>query len=151
VADRPPIFGGEAGEPVPSVDPEDLRAAFEAFRDAAKNHPDAKTLGAAANGAAGIMPSVKAGADVKPLYFRSSFLQFFISRVPQSELSPWVTDGLPDDVMFREMARIPMQWMAVGISQQGLPFDPDELMRRVSIADAGTFLAPVRSGRVTLA
>jgi hypothetical protein len=26
--DQPPLFGGEAGEPVPQVDPEDVKAAW---------------------------------------------------------------------------------------------------------------------------
>jgi hypothetical protein len=51
--------------------------------------------------------------------------------VAESELFPWVKNGLPADAMFSEMARIPMEWLG-GASRRGLPFDPDELMRRVT-------------------
>ena len=127
MCEKPPTFLGEAGEPVPTVDPEDLKAVFEVYRDEAKNNPDVKTL------AMGVFAQVcKPGADTQALWFRCAMLQLFISIVPEAELSPWVKDGLPDDAMFREMARIPMEWMGVGVSRRGPPFDLDELMRRVT-------------------
>jgi hypothetical protein len=33
--------------------------------------------------------------------------------------------------VFRAAAEIPMEWMGVGIVRRGLPFDPDDFLRRV--------------------
>ena len=37
--DQPPLFGGEAGEPVPQVDPEDVKAAWGVGGDMERSHP----------------------------------------------------------------------------------------------------------------
>ena len=37
--DQPPLFGGEAGEPVPQVDPEDVKAIWKLGKDVQRRHP----------------------------------------------------------------------------------------------------------------
>jgi hypothetical protein len=115
---------GKAGEPVPVVDPEDLKIVFDTYEDATKR--GIKTVGAGT-----FMHACKPGADLTALWFRYSILQLGLSR-PVPELAPWVKDGEPADAVFREASRIPMEWIGVGISHQGTPFEPEELFRRIS-------------------
>jgi hypothetical protein len=46
-------------------------------------------------------------------------------------LEPWTKEDQLDDVVFRAAAQIPMEWIGVGITRRGLPFDFDDFMRRV--------------------
>jgi len=45
-------------------------------------------------------------------------------------------DGQLDDIVFREAAQIPMEFMGAGVQRQGWPFDVDELLRRIGDATA---------------
>ncbi len=44
-------------------------------------------------------------------------------------VSPLVQDKL--DAVIQTAATIPMEWMVEGIVRHGLPFDPDDFVRRV--------------------
>ena len=39
---EPPFFGGEAGQPVPQVDPDDVKAVWAIYQDVAGKHPGNK-------------------------------------------------------------------------------------------------------------
>jgi hypothetical protein len=123
---EPPVFGGNPGEPVPPVDAEDLKTVFEIFQDAGKR---------GTGGAVGVDLEVfkhacKADADIPSLTYRAMMLQLFVSHA-QEQLAPWTKEGQLDFAVFREAAQLRMEWMGVGIERQGLPFDLNELLRRL--------------------
>jgi hypothetical protein len=122
MTERPSL--GKAGEPVPVVDPQDLKILFDTYEDATKQ--GIKTLGPGS-----FIHTCKTGADLPALWFRYSMLQLFLSR-PVPELAPWMEDGKPDDVIFHEVSMIPMVWIGGGASHHGPPFDPEELFRRIT-------------------
>jgi hypothetical protein len=124
--EEPPVFGGNPGEPVPPVDPEDLKTLFEIFQDATKHHP---------GGGVGVDLEVfkhacKADADIPSLTYRAMMLQLLLSHA-QEQLALWTKEGQLDFAVFREAAQLPMEWIGVGVERQGLPFDIDELFRRL--------------------
>jgi hypothetical protein len=45
---------------------------------------------------------------------------------------PWTKDGELTEPVFRAAAQVPMEWIGVGVVRQGLPFDLEDFMRRVS-------------------
>jgi len=52
-----------------------------------------------------------------------------------TELAAQVKDGQPHETLFRIMADIPMEWMAVGVERQGFPLDGEECMSRLNNLD----------------
>jgi hypothetical protein len=130
--DEFPHFRGEAGEPVPKVDPEDVKAAWEVGREIERRHPpDAGGLTAYAVGVGVFKAACKPGANIEAICYRGMMLGT-LTRHAQEQLSPWFKEGNPEDVIFRAIAEVPMEWMGVGITRRGLPFDFEDFMRRVS-------------------
>jgi len=115
-----PKFGGEAGESVPEVDPHDLKAIWKIGEETKSK-------------AAGIelmRQACKPGANVEATWYRSSVISI-LTQVAQQQLAPWLREGQVADPVFRTAASIPMKW--VGSEQrQGLPFDFEEFLRRLS-------------------
>jgi len=129
--DKLPYFGGEAGEPVPQVDPEDVKAAWKVGRDIERRHPGGPGgLHAYAIGVEVFKAACKPGADIPAVGYRGMMLGT-LTRHAQEQLAPWLEEGRPDDVIFRAIAQVPMEWMGVGIPRQGLSFDFEDFMRRV--------------------
>jgi len=124
--DQPPLFGGEAGEQVPQVDPEDVKAAWEVGRDMQTRHPG----GQYAIGVRVFEAACKPGANIPAVCYRGMMLGT-VTRHAQDQVSPWLKEGKPDDVVFRAIAQVPMEWMGIGVERKGLPFDFEEFMRRV--------------------
>jgi hypothetical protein len=124
-------FAGKPGEPVPQVDPDDLKTVFEFVREAAKDHP-VGGIGFSAKIFKGIL---KPGADVGAICYRRMMLHGLVSIAPE-HLALWMKDGQLDDIVFREAAQIPMEFIGAGVERQGWPFDVDELLRRIGDATA---------------
>jgi hypothetical protein len=121
-----PIFG-KLGQAVPEVDPSDLKAAFHAAINAGT-----KTVGIGA-----FVPVCKPGADLEAVSYRTMLLGGFIHMVQMRLAPPWIKEGQPDDVVFKEAAQIPMTFVVGGSSPQGQrPVDFDDLLRRISAAGA---------------
>ena len=126
----PPSFGGKPGEPVPQVDPEDLKKCWQLSHE----HPEKQ----AAIGMCLLEAVCKPGADVQAVSYRAMLLALVLMPLAEGhpsiageKLAPWVKDGFLDDVVFGAAAQTSMEWMGVGIVRQGLPFNLDEFMRRV--------------------
>jgi hypothetical protein len=126
-----PNFAGKPGEPVPQVDSDDLKTVFEFVREAAKDHP----VGGFGFSAKICKEILKPGADIRAVSYRFMMLSGFLSVAPE-HLAPWMKDGQLDDIVFREAAQIPMEFMGAGVQRQGWPFDVDELLRRIGDATA---------------
>jgi len=123
---EPPRFGGKQGEPVPEVDPEDVKTVWQIGRDVEVNHPGKQV--AVAVGVSIMKQACKPGADIEAVSYRASFA-WLISRVAPEHLARFTREGQPDDTVFRAAAKVPAVWMGVGIVWQGPPFDLNEFLR----------------------
>jgi hypothetical protein len=122
----PPSFGGKPGEPVPQVDPQDVKTLWEMSQETERRHPGVQ----AATGVAVLEQVCKPGANIRAVTYRSSMIWVLRHSAPEV-LEPWTKEDQLDDVIFRTMAEIPMEWIGVGVSRQGLPFDVEDFVRRL--------------------
>jgi hypothetical protein len=127
---RAQLFPGQPGEPVPEVDPEDIKAVGRAYQDAAKDNPGLRGLDLR------VLERVcKPGADIHAVYYRQASLDLLrllsspsqqkLSEVAQQQFSEFqaritalMTDGAFRDAAFRAIAKVPMKWPGVGIVRQ---------------------------------
>jgi len=108
-----------------AVDPEDLKAIWRLHREIAIQHPG-QSVGIDHTV---IVGRCKPGADVNAVAYRTSMLQL-LQHVAQGSLAPWTKNTELNDPVFRVAAEIPMDW--IGTEQhKGLPFDVEELLRRL--------------------
>lgn len=145
-----PKVGGEPGTPVPAVDPDDLKAVWEIYRDVKARHAGRGV----AIGLSAMAASCKPGADVEAVAYRVGKLWFVIHFLPEQfakqheqkllddaayeaalgqflpiGLSNDIREGRLDDAFFRAGAKVSMRWMGSGIIHSSLPFDVDEFVR----------------------
>jgi hypothetical protein len=118
------LFGGKPGEPVPQVDPDDLKAVWEVQT----SHPGERAIGISV-----LEQTCKPGADVKAVAYRAMNLGL-LTLLFQQNLAPWLApwikaDQRLDDAVFRIGAKIKMEWMEVGVPQNSVPFDINEFRR----------------------
>ena len=122
---NPRWFGGNPGEPVPEVDPEDLKAIWQLSRDVQARHPGQNVATSLELGKAICKP----GANVQAVSYRSTMI-WVLSQFAQGLLAPWVKDDQFSDAVFRTMATIPMEWIGT-TPREDLPFDVEEFFRRL--------------------
>ncbi len=121
---EPARFGGKPGEPVPAVDPEDVKTVWQIGREAQANHAG-KHVGVEID----LMKhACKPGANIEAVSYRAG-LAWLITQIAPEHLARFTREGQPDDAVFRAAAKVPAEWMGVGIVQQGLPFDENEFLR----------------------
>ena len=120
-----PRFGGEAGESVPEVDPDDLKAIWQIGEELQANHSSVKAVGVEV-----MKQACKPGANIEATWYRSSMI-WMLTHVAQQQLTPWLRDGKIADPVFRAMASIPMEWVGSEV-KQSLPFDVEEFLRRLN-------------------
>jgi hypothetical protein len=70
----------------------------------------------------------KPEADIQAVSCRASLL-WMMSQIAPEQIAPFMRDGQPDDSVFRAAAKIPVEWMGVGIVREGPPFDVNEFLR----------------------
>jgi hypothetical protein len=121
-----PSFGGEPGEPVPQVDAHDVRAVWKLGQEAKKDHPG-ENVGIASDI---FVRACKAGANIQAVFYRTAHMAMLQHIVPEI-FEPWTKDGELLDSVFRAAAEVPMEWIGVGVVRNGLPFDVDDLLRRL--------------------
>jgi hypothetical protein len=114
---------GNPGEPVPTVDPADIKAAWELQRQVEARNPG--KLVAIAGSVHGYCSE---GADLQAVGYCAAFLGGMVPYVPEVALR--IKDGKPDDVLCRAIAEIPMEWIGGGV-RTGWPFDEEDFMRRL--------------------
>jgi hypothetical protein len=119
------MFGfGRAGEQVPDVDPADVKALWEVGEESIKGCP----TGGVAIGVEIFRRACKLGANVPAVTYRTSNIGMLRLIMPDV-MNPLLQDKR--EAVFRAAAEIPMEWMGVGVVRHGLPFDPDDFVRRV--------------------
>ena len=122
-----PTLFGNPGDPVPEVDPEDVKTVWDIWQDTASHSPD----GRASVSVTIFRHACKPGADIPAVIYRGMMLQLLL-QFAKTELERWTKDGQMDFAVLREIARLPMVWIGVGAMRAGMPFDAEELLRRLS-------------------
>ena len=125
-AGNPPFFGGNPGEAVPEVDPEDLKTLWQEQQELQEQHPR-KQVAMGRDLAEQICQSV---ADIPALGYRASML-WLLSQIARERFEAFTKDGQPIDAAFRAAAKVPVEWMGEGITTAA-PFDVDEFLRLCS-------------------
>jgi hypothetical protein len=119
------LFDKNAGDPVPQVDPDDVKAVWKFHEDLARRHPG-KQVGIGK----GVLEHVcKADADIAAVAYRAGMLRMFIEFGDQS-VRPWMDNGEPGDALFCAAAQTRMEWLGDEV-RQSWPFDIDEFLGRV--------------------
>lgn len=122
-AAKPPAFGGIPGEPVPEVDPEDLKILWRTQQEAEARHPGRQV----ALGRDLAQRICKTGADIQAVGYRLSLL-WLLSQIAPTQFAALLKDGQPIDAAFRAAAKVSAEWMGEGITTRA-PFDVDEFLR----------------------
>jgi hypothetical protein len=119
---------GRAGEPVPTVDAEDLQTAYEILTDPAHRPAGGGQVGFSIDI---FRRTCKAGADISAVTYRAMMLQL-LPMVAREQVAPFVKeDGKFDAMVYREFAGFPMKWLPQGSMPAGTPFDLEEFLRRL--------------------
>ena len=113
---EPPEFGGKPGEPVPQVDPKDLKEVWRTTRDNRQT----------GFGAATAAQSDKPPAVQQAIGYRASLLSAMPQLAPD-ELGRFTKDGELQDCVFRAAAKVRMEWIGEG-RRPNLPFDMQEFL-----------------------
>jgi hypothetical protein len=119
---EPPPFGGKPGEPVPTVDPEDVKTVWQIMKDADARHPGK-------NVAVGIdlmRRACRPGTNIESVSYRAGFLWMMSYIAPEDPR--FTRDRQPDEAVFRAAAMVPAVWMGVGIVREAPPFDVKEFL-----------------------
>jgi len=107
--------------PVPAVNPEDLRKMWEFMSEVQARHPGQSL-------SVDFRSLEPFGADANIVWYRLSMLGILKMMSEHGVIKfPWLTDDKPSDAVFSALAVVPMQGIAGGTPQQGLPVDIDEL------------------------
>jgi hypothetical protein len=118
------LFGfGRAGEPVPQVDPADMKALWALGQDTKKTHPE----GGVAIGVNLMQAHCKPGANVMAVSYRANMIGMLQHLAPDV-MDPLMQDKL--DAVLATASEIPMEWIGGGV-REGWPFDPHDFVRRV--------------------
>ncbi len=114
-------FMGKPGEPVPAVDPDDVKSIWNLGKEV-------ETRGATAIGSVIIEQACKPGSNTGAAYYRSTSI-WVMTQIAPELLTRFMRDGQPDDAVFRAAAKVPMEWEGIGIVRKGPPFDVDEFLK----------------------
>ena len=122
----PPRFGGKPGETVPVVDPDDVRTAWQIEREVQARYPG-KNI---ATGGELMKKACKPGANIQAVTYRA-WLVLLMTEIAPEKLVPFTHNGQLDAAVFRAAAKVPAEWMGVGVVRGGPPFDVTEFLRPV--------------------
>lgn len=121
---EPPVFGGKAGDPVPQVDPHDLKIVYEFFEQSRRESEGR----CAASGSDLLRRLCKPDANIEAVAYRATMLSLMIRH--QSDLLPTSNKAIEAcESVYHAGAQVPMQWMGVGVVHHELPFDLAEFLR----------------------
>jgi hypothetical protein len=117
---QPPVESG-SGQSVPTVDVADLKAAWQAYREAQARRPCDHI--ALSNDM--VAKSCSKDADVNAIAYRLGFMRRVVTR---PEVFRFLAEGQPTDALIRAFARISMSGADASTGPQGFPFDMRELL-----------------------
>jgi len=119
-----PKFGGEPGEPVPEVDPEDIKSIWREQQELQARFPGEQVATGMGWGEQLCTP----GANIQAVGYRTTLIWMMTQFAPE-QIAPFLQNDQPTDGVFRAAAKVPLEWMGVGIVRQGPPFDMNEFVR----------------------
>ena len=128
VSENPPSFGGNPGEPVPEVDPDDLKTFWQLASDLQARSPGQHV----AIGLEATKTALKPGANAEAIFYRTSMI-WLLNQFAQAQLGPWLEGEQVGDAVFRTIATIPMEWIG-HTEREGLPFDVEDFFHRLKEA-----------------
>jgi hypothetical protein len=115
------VFFGKAGEPVPVVDVADIEVMWTRFQELKAQHPGGVAV------EAGIFKQFcSPGADIRAVSYRCQMLGLM-----EMMLRPVWTGGELSLNALKVAARIDLHWMAVGVAQNGFPFNLEGFLAEV--------------------
>ena len=118
------LFGfGRAGEPVPQVDPSDIKALWAMGEESRKTHPE----GGVFIGVEVMRALCKPGANVTAVNYRAVKIEM-LRRILPDVMEPLIQEKL--DAVLKAASEIPMTWIGATV-HHGWTFDPDDFVRRV--------------------
>lgn len=107
------ILRGKAGEPVPVVDVADMKVVWTHGKELQARHP-----GGVAVEMGVWKPLCSPGADIRAVSYRCSML----GMLEMMLRAAW-TGGELSENAFKVAARMDLEWMAVGVVRNSLPFN----------------------------
>ena len=114
-------FFGKAGEPVPVVDVADIKVMLAHFRELKAQHPGGVAV------EVGIWKQLcSAGADIRAVSYRCQMLGLLEMMLRAA----WAGGELSVNA-FKVAARMDLHWMAVGVPQNGFPFNLERFLAEV--------------------
>jgi hypothetical protein len=116
-------FWGKEGEPVPEVDPSDMKALWKLGEDISKKNPGRGV----AVGVNLMEAHCKPGANIGAITYRAQMIGR-LRRAAPDVMDPLVRDKL--DAVLSVASDIPMKWIGATV-HEGWTFDPDDFLRRV--------------------
>ena len=111
-------FGGKPGEPVPEVDPDDLKTIWNVQQELQGGAIDPEIY----------RRLCKPGANIEATCYRAQLLALTARFIATEQLAP-DNEGMLDGGVFRAAATVPMEWPEVGVVRQGFPFDVEHFLR----------------------
>jgi hypothetical protein len=120
---------GSENDPVPAVDPADLKGVWTTQTDSPTLVPGEQL----AINVDFYKRVCSPGADVHAVFIRESMLRMLTLMSESGGLiSPWLHRGEPDDAVFKVVATFPIFRMRAGVRRGGLPLDVEELIRQIA-------------------
>jgi hypothetical protein len=116
-------FWGKAGEPVPQVDPSDMKALWKLGEETKKMRPD----GGVAIGVNLMEAYCKPGANIGAITYRAGMIGM-LQHIAPEVMDPLIKDKL--DAVLATASEIPMEWIGTTV-HHGWTFDPEDFVRRV--------------------
>lgn len=115
-------FIGKPGEPVPVVEPADLKRLWAYAQELRARYPS----GGMATGIDVLKHMCSPGADIRAVSYRSTMLSMLALMLE----SAW-PGGQPSEAAFEVAAQMELTWMDVGVPHRGLPFDVGRFLGEV--------------------
>jgi hypothetical protein len=116
------LFIGKAGDPVPVVDPADMKKLWTYSQELRAKYPN----GGVATGIEVLKHMCSPGADTRAVSYRCMMLGLLEMMLETA----W-PGGQPSEAAFKVVSRMELRWMAVGVPQKGLPFDLESFLAEV--------------------
>ena len=124
IVEEGPFAGLQPGDPIPEVDAKDIKAVWGVSREVRERHPGKQV----AIGSSLYEQACQPGANVGAVWNRAAMLGLLLHTEPEF-FKRWEKDGELNEVVFRAIAKVRMEWMRVGIPRKGPPFDIEEFER----------------------
>jgi hypothetical protein len=127
----------EGEELVPTVNPADVHAAWQLYRDAEHRRPGEQV----AIEANLFRHTCSPGADISSVTYRTTNLLLLfhvahnVPNLPDAEkLLNWESDRELEPRLFEVMSKIPLKWLPKEGTHNGLPVDVSDFIRQVEKA-----------------